>query len=177
MYSLHQRWSSQTEPELGPGTVIKIGQGRVTLHFPAADETRMYAETSAPLLRISFKTGDDIVNEEGQTATVSEVQSDGELFIYRTDIGLIKEADLGVVTIMHGPEDRLLAGDVDSKTHFELRQRALDLDFTHRKSPVRGFVGGRINLIPHQLYIAGEVSSRYAPRVLLSDEVGLGKPA
>src|SRR5690606_35002885 len=28
---------------------------------------------------------------------------------------------------------------------------------------------------PHQLYIAHEVSSRYAPRVLLSDQVGLGK--
>src|SRR5690606_30569118 len=32
-----------------------------------------------------------------------------------------------------------------------------------------------IDLIPHQLYIAHEVSSRYAPRVLLSDQVGLGK--
>ena len=42
-------------------------------------------------------------------------------------------------------------------------------------SPVNGFLGGRIDLIPHQLYIAREVSARHAPRVLLSDEVGLGK--
>ena len=40
---------------------------------------------------------------------------------------------------------------------------------------MRGFVGGRIDLIPHQLYIAQEVTSRHAPRVMLSDEVGLGK--
>jgi ATP-dependent helicase HepA len=40
---------------------------------------------------------------------------------------------------------------------------------------VRGFVGGRIDLIPHQLYIAQEVANRHAPRVMLSDEVGLGK--
>lgn len=32
-----------------------------------------------------------------------------------------------------------------------------------------------MDLIPHQFYIAGEVSSRYFPRVLLSDETGLGK--
>jgi len=44
-----------------------------------------------------------------------------------------------------------------------------------RQSPVRGFVGGRIDLIPHQLYIAQEVANRHAPRVMLSDEVGLGK--
>jgi ATP-dependent helicase HepA len=36
-------------------------------------------------------------------------------------------------------------------------------------------MGGRVELLPHQFYIAREVSSRLAPRVLLSDEVGLGK--
>ena len=49
------------------------------------------------------------------------------------------------------------------------------MEHYRRKSSVRGFLGGRIDLIPHQLYIADEVSSRQAPRVLLSDEVGLGK--
>ena len=44
-----------------------------------------------------------------------------------------------------------------------------------RQSPVAGFVGGRIDLIPHQLYIASTVANRYVPRVLLADEVGLGK--
>lgn len=33
----------------------------------------------------------------------------------------------------------------------------------------------RAGLIPHQLFIAQEVGRRYAPRVLLADEVGLGK--
>ena len=42
-------------------------------------------------------------------------------------------------------------------------------------STVLGLVGARIGLIPHQLYIAAEVAGRYAPRVLLADEVGLGK--
>ena len=38
-----------------------------------------------------------------------------------------------------------------------------------------GLAGSRTSLIAHQLYIAHEVSRRYAPRVLLADEVGLGK--
>ncbi|MCG8426561.1 MAG: RNA polymerase-associated protein RapA, partial [Chromatiales bacterium] len=35
--------------------------------------------------------------------------------------------------------------------------------------------GARTELLPHQLYIAHEVGKRLAPRVLLADEVGLGK--
>ncbi|EVU14532.1 DEAD/DEAH box helicase family protein, partial [Vibrio parahaemolyticus V-223/04] len=42
-------------------------------------------------------------------------------------------------------------------------------------SPMRGLCGMRAGLIPHQLYIAHEVGRRHAPRVLLADEVGLGK--
>ena len=38
-----------------------------------------------------------------------------------------------------------------------------------------GLLGPRVQLLPHQLYIAAEVASRHAPRVLLADEVGLGK--
>ena len=40
---------------------------------------------------------------------------------------------------------------------------------------MRGYVGGRVDLIPHQMSIAGEVAGRLVPRVLLADEVGLGK--
>ncbi|MCN4145028.1 MAG: hypothetical protein LC437_08390 [Thiohalomonas sp.] len=38
-----------------------------------------------------------------------------------------------------------------------------------------GLTGCRTSLIAHQLYIAHEVANRYAPRVLLADEVGLAK--
>ena len=57
----------------------------------------------------------------------------------------------------------------------QLRVAALRQQHHRRQSKVRGFVGGRIDLIPHQLYIATEVAGRLVPRVLLADEVGLGK--
>src|SRR5690554_6544147 len=44
-----------------------------------------------------------------------------------------------------------------------------------RASPAQGLIGARTQHLPHQLYIADEVSRRHAPRVLLADEVGLGK--
>ncbi len=58
---------------------------------------------------------------------------------------------------------------------FDLRLEALRRRSEMRQSPVRGFLGGRVDLLPHQMYIAGEVTSRLSPRVLLADEVGLGK--
>ncbi|MFZ2406127.1 MAG: RNA polymerase-associated protein RapA, partial [Methylobacter sp.] len=38
-----------------------------------------------------------------------------------------------------------------------------------------GLLGGRASLIPHQLFIAHESANRSAPRIMLADEVGLGK--
>ena len=42
-------------------------------------------------------------------------------------------------------------------------------------SPPTVASGGRVDLIEHQLYLAQEVAGRLQPRVLLADEVGLGK--
>ena len=73
------------------------------------------------------------------------------------------------------PTERLLAGQVEPGEVFDLRYRALQTQSRIRSSEVRGFLGGRIELIPHQLYVLQEVAARQIPRVLLADEVGLGK--
>lgn len=170
-----QRWTSEGEPELGVGIVTEISKGRVQLHFPASGETRLYAVDNAPLRRVLFKPGDTIVDIDQKPLLIEQVQESDTLFFYIGQNRVISEADLGDVTVQHGVDDRLLLGDVDTPRLFALRRRTLTYDHRRRLSPVQGFIGGRIDLIPHQLYIAHEVSSRYAPRVLLSDEVGLGK--
>ena len=71
--------------------------------------------------------------------------------------------------------DRLLTGQVDRNDWFDLRFRTLHHHQRIEQHNALGFAGPRIDLIPHQLYIADEVARRHAPRVLLADEVGLGK--
>lgn len=44
-----------------------------------------------------------------------------------------------------------------------------------QQSELWGLAGVRAQPIAHQLHIAKEVADRIAPRVLLADEVGLGK--
>lgn len=170
-----QRWTSEGEPELGVGVITETAKGRVQIHFPLAGETRLYSIESAPLRRVLFKPGDTVVDLRQRPLLIERVKQEGELMLYIGEGRTLSEADLGDVSVKYGVADRLFMGEVDTPELFALRRRTLQLDHIRRISPVHGFVGGRIDLIPHQLYIAHEVSRRYAPRVLLSDEVGLGK--
>lgn len=174
-FFLNQRYSSSGEPELGVGIVIEVSKGKVKLYFPGSDETRLYAMESAPLLRTIFKSGDTIVDQQGNPMQIEHAQLVDELYVYSGVDRKLHESELGDVSVTHSVDDRLFMGDVDSPEKFALRRDTLYHDYKRRISPVHGFVGGKIDLIPHQLYIAHEVSSRFAPRVLLSDQVGLGK--
>jgi ATP-dependent helicase HepA len=170
-----QRWISEAEPELGLATVVQTGSGRVQVEFRLAGETRTYAVDHAPLKRVRFRVGDKVRTHENQEFIVKEVLDQQGLLIYVGENQQLLEAQLSDRASLQGPAERLFAGRFDISATFELRRRTLDLRHCSRKSPVRGFLGARIDLIPHQLYIAHEVANRHAPRVMLSDEVGLGK--
>ncbi|MFA6402942.1 MAG: RNA polymerase-associated protein RapA [Salinivirgaceae bacterium] len=174
-FSPNQRYTSLGEPELGIGILTETGKGKVTIYFPRSNEMRQYALESAPLRRVVFKPGDTVIDTKKQPLLIKQVELEGGLYMYYGQDRKLSEAELGDVSATHGVDDRLFMGDVDSPQAFALRRETLQHDYRRRLSPVNGFVGGRIDLIPHQLYIAHEVSSRYAPRVLLSDQVGLGK--
>ncbi|MFM5156168.1 RNA polymerase-associated protein RapA [Aeromonas veronii] len=180
-FALGQRWISDTETDLGLGTVVAVEGRMVTLLFPATGENRMYAKEEAPVTRVSFNVGDQITSHEDWTMTVEEVQEKDGLLIYvgvRTDNNepvALKEVFLNNFIKFNKPQDRLFAGQIDRMSRFTLRYEALVNQHQRRRNPTRGLAGGRVSLIPHQIYIAHEVGHRYAPRVLLADEVGLGK--
>jgi len=174
-FVIGQRWISESEPELGLATVLRTETGRVQVEFGSAGETRTYATEHAPLKRVRFRAGDKVRTREDQEFIVKEVVEQQGLLIYVGNNQRLSEAQLSDRLSRQGPQERLFAGRFDTSTAFELRCRTLELLHRSRKSPVRGFLGGRIDLIPHQLYIAQEVANRHAARVMLSDEVGLGK--
>src|SRR5690606_37416301 len=73
------------------------------------------------------------------------------------------------------PLQRLTSGQVDSLAAYQLRVETFGHIHRRQQSKVAGLLGARTSLLPHQIYIAAEVAQRFAPRVLLADEVGLGK--
>ena len=170
-----QRWVSDTEPELGLGIVLKCEYGRAEIFFPAASEHRQYALGSAPIRRVRFQEGDSIKTHSGEAFVVDSISDDSGLLTYRSGARGISEAELSDLISFSKPQERLLAGQVDELARFDLRVECLNRRRAMRQSPIRGFAGGRVDLIPHQISIASEVASRMVPRILLADEVGLGK--
>lgn len=160
---------------MGLGMLLEAEGGKASILFAVAGEKRTYAVATAPILRVRFKPGDEILVHTGETLTVEEVLESDGLLSYRCGDRLIEEAELDDSISFSKPEDRLLGGQVDDLRTFHLRVESLFRSRQIRQSPVRGFLGGRVDLIPHQIAIVKEVSSRPAPRVLLADEVGLGK--
>jgi ATP-dependent helicase HepA len=175
-----QRWFSDSEPELGLGTLLACGERQLTMRFPAANEQRIYARHNAPLTRARFSPGDLIESRTGRQLLVEQVEElEGRLsYQGRLEDGSqnrLPEEELADTLRIQQPGQRLLAGQTDPPHWFNLRYQTLQALGRWQQSPVLGLAGPRIDLIDHQLYIAHEVASRPAPRVLLADEVGLGK--
>ncbi len=166
---------SKAEPDLGLGLVVRVTVRQIQVLFPAGGETRTYAADNAPLKRARFEPGASVCGHEGDTFTVTAVDESDGLLTYMGDGRVLPESSLDDSLSAEAPGERLLAGHTDASALFDLRLATLGHRHRVHQSPVRGFTGARIELLPHQLYIAHEVSRRQLPRVLLADEVGLGK--
>jgi ATP-dependent helicase HepA len=174
-----QRWISDTELQMGLGTVLNADHRSVTLIFHATEETRIYAKQTAPLTRVRFAAGDTVRSAEGWELHITDVEEHDGLLVYigtrEGEIAVLDETKLDNFIQLNRPADRLFTGQIDKNKWFDLRYQTLLQQNRLSHSELYGLTGARTSLIPHQLYIAHEVANRYAPRVLLADEVGLGK--
>lgn len=171
-----QRWVVDAEPELGLGVVVSADARVITLAFPQAECERMYARHKAPLTRIVFEVGDEVHIVDGTTAKVLAVHEHSGLKLY--DVGedqLVPETALASEIKMNQPFLRLLTGQLDKAKWFAFRRQLDDAMARTWQSQLTGLLGVRANLIEHQLYVAHTACNREKVRVLLADEVGLGK--
>ena len=179
-FAIGQRWISETENSLGLGMITALDFRSVTLHFPATDETRIYAVAQAPLTRIALNKGEQLHHQTGWQGEVLDVQEMNDLLFYLVknaqgeDI-IVNEKELSPIISFSQAKDRLFSSQIDRSEHFALRYQTLLHQQAQFQSPLRGLRGNRAGLIPHQLHIAQEVGNRINPRMLLADEVGLGK--
>jgi len=179
-FSVGQRWVSNTEVDLGLGIIERFEARRVHVYFPAAEDVRTYAADNAPISRVSYEAGDDLVTDDGTEFSVTEVgEEDGCIVYFGRDRDgaavVVLERDLSSFVRFSRPQERLFAGQIDSNSRFLLRLDTRELMARHSGSASAGLLGPRVQLLGHQLYIADEVARRHKPRVLLADEVGLGK--
>ena len=176
-FAIGQRYLSDTENELGLGVVVLVDDRCVHILFPQSEETRVYAKDSAPLSRVTFKIGDTIHDQNGNQYLVTQAIETNGVYKYEVEgqDKPIMETRLAVNINLAKPLERLLASRIHQNDWYELRQEILRTQANLAGHPLKGLMGARVDIIEHQLYIAHEVGKRIAPRVLLADEVGLGK--
>ena len=175
-----QRWICDADLQMGLGIVQSVEDRIINIAFKAVGETRSYAKSSAPLTRVIFNIGDTITSHDGTTLEITCVSEQNGLLIYSGTNENKQQIDLAEGQLAHHmqfsrPTERLFNGHIDQDKWFQIRYQTLIARNQLSHAPLYGLVGTRTSLIPHQLYIAHEVARRYAPRVLLADEVGLGK--
>lgn len=180
-YFIGQRYISNSEGSLGLGVIMSSDHRSVNILFPAVNEERTYAKSSAHLTRLVLGEGEKVKHVDGFEMIVTEVLEQDNLLTYvgtRLDNqqqAHIVEVALDANVKLNQPEKRLMHGQLDDPQWFDTRYECYLQQNEFSSSGVVGLLGARVDLIPHQIHIANEVGKRYAPRVLLADEVGLGK--
>ena len=81
-FAIGQRWISETENSLGLGMITALDFRSVTLHFPATDETRIYAVAQPPLTRIALNKGEQLHHQAGWQGEVLDIQEMNGLLFY-----------------------------------------------------------------------------------------------
>ncbi len=180
IFTIGQRWISNTESQLGLGIISELNGRQVHIFFPAAEEERIYARDNPPLSRIMFQEGDQISTSKLSNLTITAVKEQKGLLSYATQDEHgneleVKEVELNGFIKLSTPEQRLFSGLLDKHNAFKLRIDTLNHLGRLQQSEAKGLIGSRTSHLPHQIYIAHEVAQRHAPRVMLADEVGLGK--
>lgn len=180
-YFVGQRFISNSEDALGLGVVMGADARSVRILFPAVNEERTYAKSNAHITRLLLGVGETVKHIDGFEIVIDEIVEQDNLVTYigkrcdTNETAQIVEVALDPQVKLNQPEKRLFHGQFDDPKWFDTRYECWLQQNEFATSGVVGLVGARIDLIPHQIHIASKIGTRYAPRVLLADEVGLGK--
>ena len=180
-FAIGQKWTSYAEPELGIGQIIKQDFRSISLLFPVSGECRTYnSKGEPPLKRYVLKIGEKATSVKGTSIFVEEIAEENGLFHYKSKSKSISEDMLNFkpqsADFSSEIFEMLLEKKFSSNFDFCLRENAARLRGIWKSSMSRGFLKPRIRLLPHQLYLGFRASRAVSlPRLMLSDEVGLGK--
>ncbi len=166
--------------EFGLGVVLATEGRRVRVRFDTGG-TGMFSEQSAPLQRVRWATGDRVlVRSQEAVGVVMAAGPYGEVLAYRVQlldtslVGTVEESDIADAPAPLEPDERLAGQQFDLPKPFYFRTMGHYLACARHQLGA-GSIAARIELKPHQIFVAQRVLEAPRPRFLLADEVGLGK--
>ncbi len=183
MWKLGDKLSHRFNPDLGPGRIVEVVVRRVLVEFPLGGEILSFAADADALAPLHLAVGSRVrVEATGEVVTI--IATDSVEKVHLSDGRHLPQEEVWPLAEEASPVDSLARGDVGAWDDFANRLDGLRLQQLRQADGLGSFLGGRIRLFPHQLYVAERAcrgleavaEGEFTPvRWLLADEVGLGK--
>lgn len=120
-----------------------------------------------------IEVGAQVRTDDGQVGTVESIRDGIARVRFGGRVTAIAIEDLQALDA--DPRAALLAGQFGSPAAYSLRLQSLFLRHAYRYDPGSGLSNARIEPQLHQVFVADRVLQKLRPRMILADEVGLGK--
>ena len=144
------------------------------MEFPRAKTTLRLAANTDALMPVDLSVGRPVrITVKNVETTIAAVRDDGTFQLANGDVAASHA--LWPLELEGALLERLAIGDLDDVDDFITRMNILHLLALREADGLGPFLGGRVRLFPHQLYVAERASATDPVRWLLADEVGLGK--
>ena len=162
MWKPGDQLSHRFNPELGPGRVVELTGRHLVVQFPDSGEVLRLAADSEALEPLVLAAGTRArLEATGEVVTVRSAAVAGRVGL--ADGREVAAEELWPLPPAASPIDRLATGEVDSWEDFANRLAGLRLAELREAGGLGSFLGGRIQLFAHQLYVA-ESACRSARR-------------
>lgn len=169
-----------SDPTLGIGVVTAVESSQVRVRFLRLQEERQYTTRSAEpiIVRYQIAVGERVRNRGGEEHRVLkrlEAERKG-LAIYELEDGeQIVESELIPEVRDIGAMERLATLTLAHPEVVRARIQGLELAKLGKRPGRAAVLGARVAWLPHQIDVACRAIERDPVRMLLADEVGLGK--
>jgi ATP-dependent helicase HepA len=173
MWKPGDRVTHRFHSELGTGRIVAVQGRSLKVEFPEAGQELSFAAGTDARVPLAIVPGGRARLEPSGEMVVVESCEEGRCVLAD---GREVELDLlWPVPAEVSPVERLARGQVDGFEDFANRLDGLKLQRIRQAGGLGSFLGGRIQIFPHQLYAAERACHSDPVRWLLADEVGLGK--
>ena len=160
-------------PELGVGVVREVDGRFLVVEFIEAESTLRLSTEASGLEPLVLPAGARaLLIESGEEVRIAAA-SDHQYQL--ADGRTVEDAEIWPLETGEEPLERLARGRIDPLFSFRNRIEGMQLAELRESGGLGSFLGGRIELFPHQLHTALAAVERDPVRWLLADEVGLGK--
>lgn len=170
-----------SDPSLGVGVVTDREGAVVKVRFTRLHEERHYSTRSSEyaILRYEIGHGERVQDRDGRDLRVRrrlDQMAEGNLAMYELEDGSnMVESDLVPNVRDIGAKERLATLNLAHPEVVRARMQGLELGNFGKRPGYAAILGSRVQWLPHQVDVSTRAIERDPVRMLLADEVGLGK--